>query len=115
MQPTVISETPITMSELREGVARIRKRDPEPSFRVTRTEEYISSFEVLAPKQAAELADKLAKLNVPRLKDIHISKIIDILPADANDLKLLLQGYTITVSNDNVKKIVDVVREVTGK
>ncbi len=111
MQPTVISETPITMAELKEGVAKIKKRDPEPSFRVTRTEEYLQAFEILTIKKAAELSEKLAKLSIPRLRDMHINKIIDLLPTDVNDLKSILQGYTITVSNENLKKIVDTVKE----
>ncbi len=107
MQAKIISEAPITMAELKDGVAKIRKRDGEPSFRVIRTEEYLNAFDVLNFKESQELFDKLMKLNVPRLRDIHICKIIDIMPKDANDLKLILQGYTITVSNDNLKKIMD--------
>ncbi len=111
MQPTIISEVPVTMAELKEGIAKARKRSGEPSFRVKRTEEYLTSFDTLSVKDAAELFDKLTKLNVPRLKDVHICKIIDQMPADVNDLKVVLQGYTISVSNDSLKKIIDVVSE----
>ncbi len=111
MQPTIISEAPITMSELKEGIAKIKKKTPELSFRVKKTEEYLQAFELLSQKQASELFEKIVALNVPRLRDIHICKIIDILPSDPNDLKLLLQGYTITVSNENLKKITDLIKE----
>ncbi len=99
------------MAELKAGLEIVKKRDKEPSFRVTRTEEYLSSFETLKPDEAAKLFDKLTKLNIPRLRDIHICKLVDLLPVDANDAKLILQAYTITVSNDNVKKIVDTVKD----
>ncbi|MBI2575290.1 hypothetical protein HYV82_05390 [Candidatus Woesearchaeota archaeon] len=111
MQPEILSETPITMAELKAGLEAVKKRDKVPSFRVIRTEEYLSSFETLRPDEAGKLFDKLMKLNIPRLREVHICKLIDLLPADANDVKLILQGYTITVSNDNIKKIVDTVRE----
>ncbi len=111
MQPTIVSETPVTMSELKEGLTKLRKADKEPNFRVKRTGEYLTSFNVLPLKEATELVDKLTKLSIPRLKDIHIAKIVDLLPTDPNDLKLYLQGYTITISNENAKKIVDIVKE----
>ena len=63
---------------------------------------------VTNPK-AKELEEKLTKLNVPRLKEQHIHKIIDVLPTTVKDLKVVLQGYTLTVNNDNMKKIADTV------
>lgn len=111
MNPTVVSEIPISMSELKEGIAKIKKRDSEPGFRVKKTEEYLQSFDILGQKEAQELFDKLMGLNVPRLKDSHVNKLIDLLPTDVNDLKLILQGYTISVSNENLKKVVDVIKE----
>ncbi|MBI3034295.1 hypothetical protein HYY72_03985 [Candidatus Woesearchaeota archaeon] len=111
MQLAITSETPITLADLKEGIARIRKRDSDPNFRVKRTEEYISVFSKLNGKDSAALYEKLSALNIPRLRDIHICKIIDMMPAEANELKLILQGYTITVSNENLKKIVDIVKE----
>lgn len=111
MKPTVVSMSPITLAELREGIDRIKKRDNEPSIRVKKTDEYLEAFSGLNQKKSAELLDKLMKLSVPRLREPHICKIVDLLPVDVNDLKLILQGYTITVSNDNLKKIVDLVKE----
>ncbi len=111
MQPEILSETPVTMAELKAGLESVRKRDKEPSFRVIRTEEYLSSFSTLSAGDAAKLFDKLAKLNIPRLREAHICKLVDMLPTDANDAKLILQGYTITVSNDNLKKMADAVKE----
>ena len=108
MQPTIISETPITMAELKDGIAKVRKRDIEGSFRVKRTEEYLSSFTVLTSKDSGAAFEKLMKLGIPRLRDTHVCKLIDLMPKDLNELKLILQGYTITVSNENLKKILDV-------
>ncbi len=111
MNPQVISETPIDTIELNEEIARIKKRDEQPSFRVTRTEEYLQSFVNMKKSEGEELFGRLMKLDVPRLKDAHIRKIIDMMPITANDLKVVLQAYAVTVSNENIKKIVDIVKE----
>ena len=59
----------------------------------------------LTHKQAKELYDKLISLSIPRLKDEHIHKIIDVLPRNVDDVKLILQGFVITVTKDNSLKI----------
>ena len=105
----IISETPIDMHALREELEKVKKRDKELNFRAAKTEEYLHSFPVL--KNSAELYKKIDALKIPRLKDIHIAKIIDILPKTLDDLKAVLQGYPITVNNDNLKKVVDTVNK----
>jgi len=98
---------------LRKELEKIRKSDKELNFRANRTEEYL--HQVLQPKDLDELFDKLMKLNVPRLKEQHIHKIIDITPTTVNDLKVVLQGYTLTINNDFMKKIVDTINEFLEK
>tara|TARA_Y100000310_G_scaffold249148_1_gene255165 strand:+ start:377 stop:727 length:351 start_codon:yes stop_codon:yes gene_type:complete len=104
----IVTEKPINVLQLKEELDKIKKRDKdEVSLRVNKTEEYLHNF--TSTKNAKKIEEDLTKLNVPRLKEQHIHKIIDILPTTARDLKLVLQEYTITVNNDNLKKIVDAV------
>ena len=115
VKPEIISEKPITLTELKQEIDKIKKRDKELNFRVGKTEEYLSHFITLSKAKEDELIKKLEKLNVPRLKEIHITKIVDILPKTVDELKIILQGYIITVNNDNLKKIVDVVKDFPEK
>nr|MCK4930449.1 hypothetical protein [Nanoarchaeota archaeon] len=108
-KPEVIEKKSINMAVLREELANIKKRDKELSFRGTKTEEYVNEFVILKPKQAEELYKKLEKLNIPRLKEVHINKIIDIMPSNVEELKVIMQGYSLPVTNENLKKIVDAV------
>ncbi len=101
----IISETPMNMYQLKKELEKIKKRDNELNFRANRTEEYLQ--QVLTLKNTDELFDKIMKLNIPRLKEQHVHKIIDIAPTTLNELKVILQSYTITVNNDAMKKIVD--------
>ena len=105
----IISETPIDSYQLRKELEKIRKRDNELNFRANRTEEYL--HQVTEIKDGDELFDKIMKLNISRLKEQHIHKIIDIMPVTLNELKVVLQSYTITVNNDSMKKIVDTINE----
>lgn len=111
MNAQIISETPVDITELQEEIAKIKKRDETASFRVTRAEDYLNSFVTNKKSEGEELFQKISKLDVPRLKDTHIKKIVDIMPATVNDLKVVLQGYSITVSSENLKKIAAIVKE----
>lgn len=109
----ILSEKPISMAELKGELEKIKKRDKELNFRANKTEDYLSQLTII--KKSDEIVKKLTTLNIPRLKDQHIKKIVDIMPTSIKDLKVILQNYTLTVNNDNMKKIVDTVNSFIAK
>ncbi|MBW2998488.1 hypothetical protein KY321_03020 [Candidatus Woesearchaeota archaeon] len=115
MKPKIIEEKPMSMIEVKSELETIKKRDEELNFRANKTEEYFNSFMTLSAKQGKELKEKLTNLEIPRLKEQHIIKIIDTLPTSEDDLKMILQGYTITINKDNAEKIIKVVSEYIKK
>jgi len=111
----VVEKKSVSMSALREELAEIKKRDGELSFRGTKTEDYVNEFATLKPKQADELFKKIEAIGIPRLKEPQIHKIIDMLPASVAELKVIMQGYALPVTNENLKKIADCVAEFLPK
>ncbi|MFH1849522.1 MAG: hypothetical protein ABH879_05020 [archaeon] len=109
INPDIIEERPITIGELKEEMKKIKKRDGEFNFREKKTEDYVNMFKTLDKKTADKLKKDIAALDIPRLKENHVVKIIDLMPESVDDLKLILQGYPITINKDNLKKIADVV------
>ncbi|MBI2545994.1 hypothetical protein HYV81_02330 [Candidatus Woesearchaeota archaeon] len=104
----VLEEKPLTMADMKEELARIRKRDGELNFRANKTDEYLTHF--VKQGNAQKLVAEIAKLGIPRLKESHIVKIVDLHPATVEQLKAVLQGYTLSVSDDNLKKIINVLK-----
>jgi DNA-directed RNA polymerase subunit F len=107
----LLEKKSMNLSELKDTLSDIKKRDGELSFRAQKTEDYLAELAVLKPKQAEELYKKINALSIPRLKDVQINKIIDLKPVSVPELKIILQGYAIPVTNENMKKIVDLVAE----
>jgi DNA-directed RNA polymerase subunit F len=113
MRAKVISETPMHLAEVKEELKRIQERDKELGFRGQKTVEYLESYP-LTLKQAQELAGKLQKLEVPRLREAHLFKLVDVLPTTVRDVKGLLQASNVTVTNENLKKLADAITEHLG-
>lgn len=111
MRPEIISEKAITLSEAKADLARIRAREKELNFRATKTEEYLNQFAPLEEKKAKEIYKKIEGLNIPRIKDTHICKIIDVLPKTLPEIKATLQAYILTIKDDNLKKILEILAE----
>ena len=110
-RPEILKEQPINMVELKEEIDTIKKRDKEQRPTSLKTEEFLNQFVVLSPKKAKELEEKLRALKISRLKDEFIIKIIDVMPTTVEDLKILLQGYVVSINQEGMKKIIDVINE----
>jgi len=111
----VIEERPISMAELKEELIEIKKRDPELSFRTAKVSEQMDLLKTVKFKDAEDMFKSIQKLNVPRLKDMHVYKIIDLMPANMVELKNIVQSYTLTITNDNLEKILEVLAEYSPK
>ena len=111
MVQKILSQTPIDVAELNAEMKRIKERDKELGFRAQKTLDYLESMNVLDAKKGKELFDKLMKLEIPRLRDMHFHKIVDSMPSNQKDVKIILQGYNVTVSAEACKKIADAVAE----
>ncbi len=111
----VLSEEPMTMAEVKAELSKIKKRDGELNFRAGKCEDYLNQAVSLSASKASELKAIIEKLAIPRLKPEHVTKVVDILPTTLEDVKVLFQGYTLNVSQDNMKKIADAVAKFVSK
>ncbi len=107
----VIEEKPLSLSDVREILSAIEKRDKELNQFSNRVKEYLESFVAISSKRAEELRKKLQGLQLTRLKEEHIAKILDFLPKKTNDLKIVLQAYPLSMPKKDQDEIVKVVNE----
>ena len=108
-QIKVVAEKPMALAEVKDELARIKKRDGELGFRAAKAEEYLNVFVKHSAEDAAKLVADIAKLEIPRLSPEQVVKIVNVLPTTVDELKIVLQGFAITLSKENMQKIVDVI------
>ena len=88
---------PISMAE---GLKYLKKSE---------TEGFIKKFIKVDSKDASELKNKLNSLDLMKLKEEHIAKIIDIFPENTEDLNKIFVG--VSLDEDETKKILETVKE----
>ena len=97
----VTEERPITMAEVVSLAGDSEKAEEIKKF--------IKSFNNMDVAKAIEMKEELKALDLIKLKDEHIVKIIDFVPKDASELNKVI--IEVSLDSDEVAKIL----EVTGK
>ncbi len=110
-KPEIIEKKPMNMVEMKFELSTIKKRDGELTFRGNKTEEYINDFVTMTKKDAKDVVDKLRGLEISRLKEEFLHKIVDMMPSSIPELKVVLQGFTLTLPNTDLEKIMGVLKE----
>ena len=92
---------PISMAEVVELVGDSDKSEAIKNF--------IKNFDVLDFKKATELTEKIKELDLIKLKDEHIVKIVDFVPTDAAELNKII--VEVSLDQDEVNKILEITKK----
>jgi DNA-directed RNA polymerase subunit F len=111
----ILEENPINIWELEEEIKKIKKRDKEVNYRVGKVEDFLNFCQKTKPSSHKDLKKELLELNVPRLREQHINKLIDIMPTTSDEVKVVLDGYPITVAKTNFDAIAKVIKKQLKK
>ncbi|MFA6462213.1 MAG: hypothetical protein WCV90_08180 [Candidatus Woesearchaeota archaeon] len=107
--PQLVEQKSLSLSEVKVILQDAEKRDGQLNYLSTKSKEYLETFIPLSPAKREDLIKKLGELGVTRLRDEIVAKIADFLPKTANDLKVVLQAYTMTLSKKDQDSILEVV------
>jgi len=113
--PEFIEQKPLSLTDVQEAIEIIEKRDKELNYQCNKVKEYLGNLTILPKDKAEKLSKKLADLGLTRLKEEQIAKIVDFLPKDTNELKVVLQAYPLSMPKKDMDVIVQAVAEFTGK
>ena len=111
VNPIFIEEKPLSLTDAKTIVADIEKRDEEMNYLSNKTKEYLGAFATLSQKKKDELQKNLEGLNLTRLKEEHIMKIVDFLPKTVDELKIVLQAYPLSMPKKDQEAIVKAVKD----
>jgi DNA-directed RNA polymerase subunit F len=93
-------EKPVTMAEVSASVGDSEKAESIKKF--------IKTFKVLPLEDAIKMKEELTSLELLKLKNSHIVKIVDFVPKEASELNKVL--IDVSLDAEEVAKILDVTK-----
>jgi len=94
-------QTPLTLAEVVDLAGDSEQAEKVKSF--------IKKFNKMKVEKAKEMEEELKKLDLIKLKEEHIVKIVDFMPEDVVDLSKIL--VDVSLDQEEVNKILDVVKK----
>jgi len=73
--------------------------------------EHTKKFSKITLQKANELQKELGSLELRKLKDEHIIKIIDTMPTDIEELKIILAHAQVPFKDEELPQILDIVKK----
>jgi len=104
----VIKEEIITFSKARK-ILEANAKGKELGYEQNNALEYLKKFSKLSDKKTRDMIEELGKIS--RLKDRQKALIVDFLPVDMDDLRVLLAHEIISLSEDEKKSIIKIVKK----
>ena len=92
---------PITLAEVADLAGDGEKEEKIKSF--------VKHFVKMPAEKARKMKEELKSLDLIKLKEAHIVKIIDFMPEDGTDLMKIVSG--VSLDQEEVNKILEVVKK----
>jgi len=102
----IINEECVTKTEVKE----LLKKRTNLEFEQKMTKEHVKDAKLTIAKVSG-MKKELEELKLTKLKQYLIVKIIDILPADEEELKMIFSMEIVPFNDEEVKKIMEVVKK----
>jgi len=99
----IIETKPLSLAETKEIVETSGDEGEEE------IKSFLKKFTKLDIKKAKQLREELEGLDIMRMKDEHIVKIIDLLPEDVSDINKIFAE--VSLEENEINKILEVVKK----
>ncbi len=106
---TVISEEPVSESEVLEIVSN-KAKDTELTYREEKILEFLRRFNRLSKNDYIKARKELLGLELSKLEEEHIIKILDLMPKNGTELRSIVSHSGTVLVDENVTKILDVLK-----
>jgi DNA-directed RNA polymerase subunit F len=104
----VENEKVILWAEVRKVLEK-KEKEKELSYEQKNALDHLRKFSKISEKSAAEMAEELGKIE--RLKEKHIISIINHMPQELEDLRVLFANEVVNLSEEDRKKIISIVKK----
>ena len=98
----IINKEPLSMAE---ALKYVKKEEAEETDVIG----FIKKFVKIKKEEASKLKEKLKNLEMMKVRDEHITKIIDLMPENAEELNKIFTD--VSLDDDEAQKILNTIKE----
>ena len=107
MTPSDEKSRPVSLSEVKTILNKLSKEREEMLYEQRIALEHAQKFAKLPVKKTNDMIKELMKLEF--LEQVHAYKLADLLPNTKDDIKSIFAKERITLDEDKIKKILEIV------
>ncbi len=105
----ISSVEPLSAAEVLDHVKKCEK-DRELTYREERIRDHLKKTLKLTKTKFAEAKKKLVALEIARLEEEHIVKILEIMPQNGTELRAIVSNTGTVLVDESVTQILDVLK-----
>lgn len=110
----IVEKKPLTLAEVKEIVSQKTKKikeENEENARIRNVNELLKKVVKLKADEAKKLKQEIISLNILKLKEKDIVKIIDFLPEDTEDMRKLFFGQGVNLDENEINSILEKIKK----
>lgn len=106
----ITSKKQVSITEVLDS---INKKSDEVvlTYREEKIRDFLKKHSKLSFEEFLEIKDKIEKLEISRLEEEHIIKIVDIMPDNGTQLRSLIQNTGVVIVDDIANSILDILNQ----
>ncbi len=105
MELRILDKQPMEMAELASEMKKIKKKEMKALQQ--KTGDYALKFSKLNKDREAKLYNDMLALEIPRLDKEHVASIVNLLPRNETELKIIFSASKTTIAPENIIKILE--------
>ena len=106
----ILSKVEVSGSEVLDSINTQEKDAEELTYREEKVQEYLKKNIKLSLDDFKKVKEEIEKLEIPRLEEMHIIKIIDLMPRNGTELRSVVSNSGVILVDENSAKILDVLK-----
>ena len=106
----VINQKPVHSSKVYEEITS-KTQNREQTYREEKILEYLKKTNKLEQKEFKSALDELKALEIPRIEEKHLVKILEIMPQNGTELRAIISHGGVVVVDDVVTQILEIIKK----
>ncbi|MFW5704500.1 MAG: hypothetical protein ACOCXG_01535 [Nanoarchaeota archaeon] len=105
----ILSKEEISNPEVLDAI-NAKEKERELTYREGKVQDYLNANKGLDLKTFKKAVEEITSLEIPRLENSHILKIVELMPVNGTELRAIVSHSGTILVDENVTKILDVLK-----